>query len=121
MHGTAWARWLWSRDVGRAGFAAAALPSFHVFWALLLASVLAERGGRCRWLGRWWPAVMSAACILNGAHAVADVAAAWLIWPVVSRLVVRRGSGASASGEETAREQTKQHAGAEAGEAVGKR
>ena len=68
-------------ELGRADFAAVSLPSFHVFWALLIASVVAERGGRWARVAWIWPVVMSAACVLNGAHAVADVVASWVIWP----------------------------------------
>ena len=53
------------------------LPSFHVFWALLIASVVAERGGRWARVAWIWPVAMSVACVLNGARVVADVLVSW--------------------------------------------
>jgi hypothetical protein len=70
-------------ELGRADFAAVSWPSFHAFWGLLLASVLGERGRNWRWVGWCGALAMSAACVLNGAHAVADVAGSWLIWALV--------------------------------------
>lgn len=79
-------------ELGRADFAAASLPSFHVLWALLLASVVAGRGGSWALAARVWPVVMSAACVLNGAHALADVAASWVVWAVVGRWGIKSQS-----------------------------
>ena len=78
-----WIERLLELELGRADFGAVSLPSFHVFWAMLIASVVAERGGlwaRVAWI---WPVAMSVACVLNGAHAVADVAASWVVWVLV--------------------------------------
>ena len=75
-------------EVGRADFGAVSFPSFHVFWAMLIASVAAERGRTWRLAGCAWVVSMSAACVLNGAHAVVDVAASWVIWPVVNWAVI---------------------------------
>lgn len=71
-------------ELGRADFGAVSLPSFHVVWAMLLASVVAERGRAWKVAGWGLAVAMSAACVLNGAHAVLDVAASWVLWPVVN-------------------------------------
>ena len=76
-------------ELGRADFGAVSLPSFHVFWAMLLASVVAERGQAWRLAGYMWMLAMSVACVLNGAHAVVDVAASWMIWTLVNWAIVR--------------------------------
>jgi hypothetical protein len=70
-------------DLGRADFGAVSFPSFHVFWAMLIAGAVAERGRGWRRAGYIWVIAMSIACVLNGAHAVVDVAAAWMMWPLI--------------------------------------
>jgi hypothetical protein len=70
--------------LGRADFAAVSLPWFHVFWAMLIVSVVAERDARWARVAWLWPVAMSVVCVLNGAHAVLDVAASWLIWQVIT-------------------------------------
>jgi hypothetical protein len=45
-----------------------ALPSFHVIWALLIASAI---GG---WPARVWALLLSLSCLTTGMHTVADVA-----------------------------------------------
>jgi len=75
---------LLAMELGRADFGAVSLPSFHVFWAFLLAGVIAERGRVWRYAGAAWVMAMSAACVLNGAHAIADVGASWVIWMLLA-------------------------------------
>ena len=83
---------LLSWELGRADFGAVSFPSFHVFWAMLIASVLAERGRGWKVAGWCWAVAMSVACVLNGAHAVLDVAASWAIWSLMSWAGIRRRS-----------------------------
>ena len=94
-----WAERLLAWELGRADFAAVSLPSFHVFWAMLIASVLAERGRRWERVAWIWPVAMSVACVLNGAHAVADVAASWVLWAVVIWATKSRSGGRRAAAE----------------------
>ncbi len=70
-----------SLDVG----ATNAFPAFHVFWALLLAWLLARRGG-------WWPAVawtwataVAVSCITTGMHALVDLPAGLLLFALAFR------------------------------------
>lgn len=70
-------------ETHRADFAAASLPSFHVFWALLCAAVLATRGRVARVAGWTWAAAVAVSCVANGAHALADVAASGVIYAAV--------------------------------------
>lgn len=53
----------------------AAFPSFHVFWAVLAAWLIAR--SRPRWAAAaWvWAAALSVSCVTTGMHAIADVAA----------------------------------------------
>lgn len=69
-------------ETSRADFAAASLPSFHAIWAMLLAQACATRSPRWAKAGWTWAAFMSVACIANGAHAVADVVASWILYGV---------------------------------------
>lgn len=71
-------------ETGRADFAAASLPSFHVFWALLGAALLATRGGWRARAGWIWAVAVAVSCVANGAHALADVAASGLIYAGVA-------------------------------------
>lgn len=73
-------------ETGRPDFAAASLPSFHVFWGLLVAQVVATCGGWLKWIGRGWAAAVVVACMANGAHALADVAASLAIYGVLLAL-----------------------------------
>lgn len=73
-------------ETGRADFAAASLPSFHVFWGLLSASLLATRSRRAGWLGWLWAGAVSVSCVANGAHAIADVAASLVIYAALAAL-----------------------------------
>jgi protein-S-isoprenylcysteine O-methyltransferase Ste14 len=55
---------------------AAAFPSFHVLWAVLVGRLF-----RPRWLGVAYAAAVSVTCITTGMHYIADVAAALLLAP----------------------------------------
>ena len=58
--------------------AAAACPSFHVFWALL-----ARRYWRQRYPGFWWnlvTALMIISCLTTGSHTLADVVSAIVVY-----------------------------------------
>jgi hypothetical protein len=74
-------------ETGRPDFAAASLPSFHVFWGLLVASALATRDAASAWLGRGWAAAVAISCIATGAHALADVAASLVIYALVGEFL----------------------------------
>jgi hypothetical protein len=65
---------------------AAAFPSFHVLWALLAARVYAARSRRLKFVWWGWAALISASCVTTGMHALADVAAALLVFLFVTRL-----------------------------------
>ncbi len=93
--GASLSNWLLTFETGRADFAAASLPSFHVFWAMMLASVLSARGRWSAVAGWSWAVAMSMACVVNGAHAVADVAASWVIYPLVVSVMCRGSDRAS--------------------------
>jgi len=62
---------------------AAAFPSFHVVWALLVASVLGGEGRIRRWCWWTWAVLVAASCVTTGMHSILDVvagaAAFWLI------------------------------------------
>jgi PAP2 superfamily len=67
-------------ETGRANFAAASFPSFHVLWALFLAGVLAPFGRPFAWAGVLGVAAMMVACVANGSHAIVDVVASVLLY-----------------------------------------
>lgn len=71
-------------ETGRADFAAASLPSFHVFWGLLVAQLLASRGRAWAWAGSLWAMAVMGACVATGTHALADVAVSLLLFPLVA-------------------------------------
>jgi membrane-associated phospholipid phosphatase len=54
----------------------AALPSFHVLWAIFLA-----RASSPRWIGWIYAAVIAVSCITTGQHYIADVLSAMVIAP----------------------------------------
>jgi hypothetical protein len=56
-----------------------AFPAFHAIWAILAASVYADRWPR--WRAAWWGGALAigASCITTGMHALVDVAAAWVL------------------------------------------
>lgn len=71
-------------ETSRPDFAAASFPSFHVFWAFLCAQAIATRG--IAWgIGAWiWAIAVACACVLTGAHGIADVAVSAVIFPLVT-------------------------------------
>lgn len=71
-------------EISRPDFAAASFPSFHALWGILLAQACATRTRTVKVLGWTWALVMSVACVANGAHAIADVAASWVLYSVVT-------------------------------------
>jgi len=60
----------------------AAFPAFHVLWALFAA---AAWSGRLRFPAYLWALAISATCITTGMHSLADVAAAFVLFPVFHR------------------------------------
>ena len=76
---------------------AAALPSFHVVWALLAADAWARRFPKAARAAFAWAGLVSLSCILTGMHSILDVAAGALVVFVVSRAAfiwegLRRGA-----------------------------
>lgn len=71
-------------ETARADFAAVSLPSFHVFWGLLVAQLLATRGRGWAWVGGLWASAVAIACLATGAHALVDVALSGAIFPLVA-------------------------------------
>lgn len=74
-----------------------AFPAFHAIWAILAASVYADRWPR--WWAAWWGCALaiSASCITTGMHALVDVAAAWVLAAALLRIDllwsgIRRGA-----------------------------
>ncbi len=59
---------------------AAALPSFHVLWAIFVGRLY-----RPRWLGVAYVAAVAASCITTGMHYIPDVIAALVIAPLFLR------------------------------------
>jgi len=59
-----------------------ACPSYHVFWALLAAVILARRGKVWRFAAPLWAILIAASCITTGQHALVDVLAAFAVLPV---------------------------------------
>src|SRR6266478_3472129 len=64
---------------------AAALPSFHVVWALLAADAWANRFPKAARAAYSWAGLVALSCILTGMHSIADVAAGALVVLAVSR------------------------------------
>jgi membrane-associated phospholipid phosphatase/protein-S-isoprenylcysteine O-methyltransferase Ste14 len=63
----------------------AAFPSFHIVWALIAASALAE-GGRWRKIFWWtWAVLVAASCVTTGMHSIADVLAGIVAFVLVVR------------------------------------
>lgn len=56
----------------------AALPSFHVLWAILVGRVM-----RPRWLGYCYAAAVAISCVTTGMHYVLDVILAIVVAPVI--------------------------------------
>jgi hypothetical protein len=74
-----------------------AFPAFHAIWAILAASVFADRWPR--WRAAWWGSALaiSASCITTGMHALVDVVAAWALAAALLRIDllwagIRRGA-----------------------------
>ena len=73
-------------------------PSYHVFWALLAAGVLATR--MPRWRYAWWGlgACIAASCLTTGMHSLVDVAGGVFLYGAMVNLpalweFLRRASG----------------------------
>jgi protein-S-isoprenylcysteine O-methyltransferase Ste14 len=63
----------------------AACPSFHVVWALIAASALAE-GGRAMKFAWWtWAALVALSCVTTGMHSIADVLAGVVAFALIVR------------------------------------
>lgn len=60
----------------------AAFPAFHVFWALLAARLYATRGRTAAIVAWAWAALIAVSCVTTGMHAIADLAAAAVLWVV---------------------------------------
>ena len=71
-------------ETSRPDFAAASFPSFHALWAILLAQACSDRGGNFSRLAWAWAGLMSMACVANGAHALLDVVASWLLYGAIA-------------------------------------
>ncbi|MBX3355819.1 MAG: phosphatase PAP2 family protein [Phycisphaeraceae bacterium] len=73
---------MWERADGLDG--RAAFPSFHVFWTLLTAALLASRWPRL--LVGAWATIAVIACVMTGMHAVVDLVAGALLFFVSWRI-----------------------------------
>jgi protein-S-isoprenylcysteine O-methyltransferase Ste14 len=63
----------------------AAFPSFHIAWALIAASALAE-GGRWKKFAWWtWAVLVAVSCVTTGMHSIADVLAGIVAYVLVIR------------------------------------
>jgi PAP2 superfamily len=71
-------------ETRRRDFAAVSFPSFHVFWGLLVAQVLQSLGRGWAIAGWLWAIAVTAACIATGAHALVDVAASLVLFPLAT-------------------------------------
>ena len=65
--------------------AAAAFPSFHVFWAFIAAGAMYRRRRRGAWLWFGFATLISASCFTTGMHSLADVAAGVGVFFLVRR------------------------------------
>jgi len=72
----------------------ASLPSFHVVWAFLGASVFAQcQRRRVLCAGCWaWATLVAASCVFTGMHSLIDVVAGFVLFLLVQRLVWRLAS-----------------------------
>lgn len=64
---------------------AAALPAFHVIWAMLAARAWARLGGPWGIAAWLWTAAIAISCVTTGMHRVADLAAAVPVYLLASR------------------------------------
>jgi len=80
-------------ETRREDFAAVSFPSFHVFWGLLVAQLVQTRGRRWAIAGWTWATAVIFACVATGAHALVDVAASLILFPLATAKgsVVARG------------------------------
>ena len=63
-----------------------AFPSFHIAWALIAASALAE-GGRWKKFAWWtWAVLVAVSCVTTGMHSIADVLAGAVAYLLVIRM-----------------------------------
>ena len=72
----------WERTLDTPG---EAFPSFHVILSLLAAEVFVSRMPRLKIVWRAWAAAVAASCVATGMHAVADVAAGFVVAALVMR------------------------------------
>jgi membrane-associated phospholipid phosphatase len=63
-----------------------AFPSFHVVWALIAASALAEGGRFRRYIWWTWAMLVAVSCVTTGMHSIADVLAGVVAYLLVVRL-----------------------------------
>ena len=63
-----------------------AFPSFHVVWALIAASALAEGARSKQWFWWTWASLASASCLTTGMHSILDVLAGVAAFFVVTRI-----------------------------------
>jgi prolipoprotein diacylglyceryltransferase len=60
-----------------------AFPSYHFLWALLAGATLAHCGRLWRYAGPLWAIAIGISCITTGQHALIDVLAAAVVFPLV--------------------------------------
>jgi len=74
---------LWERGMDSK---AAALPSYHVFWAWIAAQYCARRFPKMAILHYFIAVVISISCLTTGNHTILDVVTGWLVWLVLRDL-----------------------------------
>ena len=80
---TLWGHYLMWERTAYSGIEA--FPSFHIVWALIAASVLAE-GGRGKKFAWWtWAVLVAVGCVTTGMHSIADVLAGAVAFVLVVR------------------------------------
>ena len=65
---------------------AAAFPSFHVVWACIVASAIADQPGWKKRLVWMWAVLVATSCVATGMHSVADVLAGFAAFVVVRNM-----------------------------------
>jgi protein-S-isoprenylcysteine O-methyltransferase Ste14 len=63
----------------------AAFPAFHVIWPLIAMEAWHANGRRWGRVAAVWTVLIAASCITTGMHSLADVVAAFAIFPLLSR------------------------------------
>jgi protein-S-isoprenylcysteine O-methyltransferase Ste14 len=63
----------------------AAFPAFHVIWSLIAADAWTVRSRSWGMVGWAWAVLISASCITTGMHALADIAAAIVVFAVLRK------------------------------------